>query len=75
MLPVIESGGRLVGALTRDALTRALRRTARATRSEAEDTLAGMLARGYWNALSGGAEAMATLLPPVQPLAGKSDER
>lgn len=75
ILPVIESGERLVGVLTRDALTRALRRTARSPRSESEDTLAGMLARGYWDALSGGAEAMATLLPPVKPLAGRSDER
>ncbi len=75
ILPVVESGQRLVGVLTRDALARALRRTARGARDASPDTLAGMLARGYWNALSGGAEAMATLLPTVPPLAGKTDGR
>jgi Mg/Co/Ni transporter MgtE len=73
-LPVLEAGERLVGVLTRDALTRALGRTARPLRGAAENTLAGMLARGYWDALSGGAEAMATLLPAVGPVAGKRDE-
>jgi hypothetical protein len=34
-----------------------------------------MLARGYWDALSGGAEAMATLLPVVAPVGRKSHER
>lgn len=75
ILPVVESGERLVGLLTRDALARALRRTARPSRRAQEDTLAGMLARGYWDALSGGAEAMATLLPAVPPVAGTADER
>lgn len=67
-LPVVESGERLVGVLTREALTRALGRASRPERLPRSDTLAGMLARGYWDALSGGAEAMATLLPAVQPV-------
>ena len=69
-LPVVESGGRLVGILTRDALARALR----PSRIQPADTLAGLLARGYWDALSGFAEAMATLLPEVPPVAGNTDE-
>ncbi|MGH8686591.1 MAG: magnesium transporter MgtE N-terminal domain-containing protein [Burkholderiales bacterium] len=68
VLPVVEADERLVGVLTRDALTRALGRTSRASRADQGDTLAGMLVRGYWDALSGGAQAMATLLPGVQPV-------
>lgn len=73
-LPVLESGERLVGVLTRDALTRALGRTARLPQGAGPDSLGGMLVRGYWDALSGGAAAMATLLPAVTPVSGKSRE-
>ena len=72
VLPVIESGDRLVGLLTREALTRALR--PRSSEATPQNTLAGLLARGYWDALSGGAEAMATLLPKIAPVAGRTDE-
>jgi magnesium transporter len=75
LLPVLESGERLVGVLTRDALTRALGRSARATPAIPGETLAGMLALGYWDALSGGAEAMVTLLPPVKAVGGRPGER
>jgi magnesium transporter len=75
ILPVVESGERLVGALTREALTRALARVQRLRRADPPDTLGGMLARGYWDALSGGAEAMATLLPAVAPVGRKPNER
>jgi len=75
IMPVVESGERLVGALTRDALARALRRTARPSRAADDDTIVGTMARGYWDALSGGAEAMVTMLPPVRPVAGALDER
>ncbi|MEX0637961.1 MAG: CBS domain-containing protein [Burkholderiales bacterium] len=75
ILPVVESGERLVGALTHEALTRAVRRVQRLQRAEPPDTLGGMLARGYWNALSGGAEAMATLLPAVAHVGRKPNER
>ena len=71
VMPVVEAGNRVLGVLTRDALTRALRPPVR----ETEDTLVGALARSYWDALSGGAEAMATLLPTVRPVAGARDER
>ena len=73
LLPVLESGERLVGVLTRDALTRALGRTARPGRAAPGETLAGMLARGYWDALSGGAEAMVTVLPTVQAVGRRAD--
>lgn len=74
ILPVVESGGRLVGALSRDALARALHRSARLSRVAPANTLVGIFSRGYWDALSGGVEAMATLLPSVQPVSGKRDE-
>lgn len=75
LLPVVESGGRLVGVLTRDALARASRRVSRPAHSAAPGSLAGMLTRSYWDALSGGAEAMATLLPAVRPIDAPADER
>lgn len=75
LLPVVESGERLVGALSREALTRALRRVQRLRRPDPPATLGGMLARGYWDALSGGAEAMATLLPGVAPVGRRPDGR
>ncbi len=39
------------------------------------ETLAGMLALGCWDALSGGAEAMVTLLPKVRQVGARPDER
>lgn len=69
VLPVVESGERLVGVLTRDALMRALRRVGRPARSPENGAgLGEMMARGYWNALSGAAEAMVTLMPAVRPV-------
>lgn len=73
LLPVVESGGRLVGALTRDALARALDRSARVSRIAPVNTLAGIFSRGYWDAMSGGVEAMVILLPAVPPVAGRTD--
>jgi Mg/Co/Ni transporter MgtE len=75
ILPVVEGAERLVGVLSRDALTRALGRTSRASRVAPGGTLAEMLARGYWDALSGWSEAMATLLPSVRPVGRRTDER
>lgn len=75
ILPVVEGGERLVGVLSRDALTRALGRTSRTQRVAPGGTLAEMLARGYWDALSGWSEAMATLLPSVRPVGRRNDDR
>ncbi len=67
-LPVVERGDQLVGVLSRATLGRALRRTTRPPRGEDEGTLAGAVARGYWEALSGIVEAATALLPPVGPV-------
>jgi magnesium transporter len=75
VLPVVTTGDRLLGVLSRDALTRALRRTTRQASAPGDDTLMGMMARGYWEALSGLVEAVATLLPSVKPIGGARDER
>jgi hypothetical protein len=70
VLAVVETSGRLLGALTRDALERALGRAHDGARPAGEETLLGVLARGYWEGLSGITEAAATLLPPAQRIGG-----
>ena len=74
MLPVVEPGDRLVGALTRDALTRALRRTAPAPVA-ADAAMPVLFARGYWQALSGLFESGLALLPRVPPALEADDGR
>ncbi len=74
LLPVVESGERLVGAMTRDALTRALERHAQAPDARpAVASLPGLLAGGYWQALSGLMESGLALLPRVPPMTGDAD--
>lgn len=68
MLPVVEPGDRLVGAITRDALARALRQDAPRA-AEAPATLPGVLALGYWQALSGLLHGGLGLLPAVPRIA------
>lgn len=68
-LPVVEAGERLLGVMTRDALTRALRRD----QVESETTgpvltLPGLLALGYWETLSGMVSTGLTLMPRVAPV-------
>jgi hypothetical protein len=75
LLPVVEPGDRLLGALTRDALERALGGAPGRSSAAGEDTLLGLLARSYWEGLSGIAEAAATLLPPARRVSGADDER
>jgi hypothetical protein len=80
VLPVVEPGERLVGVMTRDALTRALRRAATSPANpDGEATLPVLLVRGYWQALSGLLEVALALLPKVPALADtvseKPDER
>jgi len=72
-LPVVERGGRLVGVVTRDALARTLRRGQPPTLDDAEMGLPALLARGYWQALSGLIESGLILLPRVPPLAQRRD--
>jgi Mg/Co/Ni transporter MgtE len=68
LLPVVETGNQLVGVLTRDALTRALRRSAPPAPSAASASPTALLARGYWQALSGMIDAGLALLPRVAPV-------
>ena len=73
-LPVVESGDRLVGIMTRDALARALRRAAPLADEQAADAgLPAVLARGYWQAISGLLGSGLALLPRVAPVKGRSD--
>jgi hypothetical protein len=67
---VVEAGERLLGVLTSDALARALRRGAPGARAARSETVAGVLAQGYWETLSGLVQAGATLLPRVPPVGG-----
>jgi magnesium transporter len=71
VLPVVEVGERLLGALSRDALERALGRARDAAPPAGGETLLGVLARGYWESLSGITEAAATLLPQAPRIGGE----
>ncbi|HEY9099657.1 MAG TPA: CBS domain-containing protein [Thiobacillus sp.] len=72
LLPVVEPGERLVGVMTRDALTRALRRNAPTPSDQPGDaTLPVLFARVYWQALSGLLEGCLALLPKVPALTEK----
>lgn len=77
LLPVVETGERLIGVMTRDALARALARTGPPPMAAASPSLPGLFARGYWQALSGLLGAGLALLPSVPPLqdadAGRAD--
>jgi len=67
-LPVVEADDRLLGVLTRDALERALERPEAAARRESAESLPGMLAAGYWDALAAVIEAAVALLPRTRPI-------
>ncbi len=68
-LPVVEPGERLLGVMTRDALTRALRRDqAEPGAAAAASSLPGLLALGYWETLSGMVTASLGLMPRVNPV-------
>jgi len=70
-LPVVEHGRRLIGVLTREALERASARVGGPTGQASSSAPAAVLARGYWEALSGIMQAMVTLLPAVEPVGGQ----
>ncbi len=72
ILPVVEPGKQLVGVMTRDALTRALRRTTpHMVTNTGETSLPVLFAHGYWQALSGLLESGLALLPKVPTLANQ----
>lgn len=70
-LPVVDAGDRPLGILTRDALARASERAAPEAPEGEAASLPGMLARGYWDALSAALEAAITLLPAARPVGGR----
>lgn len=74
-LPVVERGDQLIGVLTRDALDRALQRLRPVEHLQADDTLAGILTRGYWQSLSGILETLLTFLPAVNRVAEDDGKR
>ena len=69
-LPVVESGDRLLGVMTHDAMTRALRRHQAAEPSESHvDTgLAGLMARACWQTVVGLVAVCLPLMPRVPPV-------
>ncbi len=74
VLAVIDRSERLIGVLRREALARGLARRPAAPRADAEQTVAGALARGYWSAVSGLFTAGLAALPSARPLDGGKDE-
>lgn len=79
-LPVVESGDRLVGVLTHDAMTRAQQRNQAPEASDAarEIGLPGMVVRSYWQTIVGLVGVCLPLMPgvpPVWPQPGDGDER
>jgi hypothetical protein len=68
VLPAVERDGRLIGVLRRGTLARALARSRLPGPAPSEPPLSGILARGYWDAFSGLAEAMLSALPPAKPV-------
>jgi magnesium transporter len=68
VLPVLERGERLLGVLRRSTLHRALAHAERPLPEAGETTIVGLLANGYWDAVSGLAEAALTLLPRLRPI-------
>ncbi len=67
VLPVVEPGDRIVGVMTRDALSRAQRQAAPTANDEADARLPALFARAYWQTLSGLLETGLSLLPRVPP--------
>lgn len=62
LLPVLEHGGRFLGALSAAALRRAVQARPAPAHGE-EQSLAGVLGEGYWSAVSSLAQAIVALLP------------
>lgn len=68
VMPTVERDGRLIGVLRRGTLARALVRSRLPSQVAGEPPLSGIIARGYWDAVSGLAEAMVSSLPAVKPV-------
>jgi magnesium transporter len=68
VLPVVDHGDRLIGVLERATLSRALKLADQAPGPRTETSVVGVVAAGYWDALSGLAEAGVGLLPSAPPV-------
>ena len=78
VLPVVERSQRLLGVLRRSTLRRALARAVESGADAGDSSVAGLLAQGYWEAVSGLAEAGLALLPQVsqvQPVQVQPEDR
>ena len=69
VLPVLERNERLLGVLRRSTLRGALAQTEGTEIEAGEATIVGLLAHGYWDAVSSLAEAALALLPRIKPVA------
>jgi hypothetical protein len=65
---VLERNARLLGVLRRSTLRRALAQIAGSALQSGETTVVGLLAHGYWDAVSSLAEAALALLPRIKPV-------
>ena len=66
--PVIDRDERLIGVLRREALDRAMARLHRPVSSDDTESVAVLMARGYWSAFSVLADASVSLLPQPKPI-------
>jgi magnesium transporter len=74
-LPVVEANERLIGVLRRATLMRALARNRSPSAQAAELDALAVVAHGYWQVIAGLLAATAALLPAVQPVGGRRDDR
>jgi hypothetical protein len=63
-----------VGVLTRDALERAARDVRRATEANEDASMPEVLARAWWQSVSGITQALLPLLPKAPRLAELGDD-
>lgn len=72
-LPVVERGGRLIGLLRHTTLVRAQGAIRPNAGREGAETAVGLLALGYWEVVSGLAQALLSVLPPERRSAEGSE--
>ena len=73
-LPVVDRGRRLVGVLTRDALERSVRDVRRAAEDNDDASMPEVLARAWWQSVSGITQALLPLLPRTPRIAELGDD-
>lgn len=68
IMPVVERGDRFIGVLHAAKLAETLSRGHSGHTDTPDETLSGMLARGYWDTVSGLLRVGLAVLPPAQPV-------